>query len=63
MNQSVKYRQNAAECYEMARILSNPRKKAKMLVMAQSWKSLADQAERNSNLDPLCETPLSAGKL
>jgi hypothetical protein len=25
MNRSVKYRQNAAECYEAARILSDPR--------------------------------------
>ena len=31
MNQSVTYRQNAAECYEAARILSDPRQKTKML--------------------------------
>ena len=42
MNQSVTYRQNAAECYEAARILSDPRQKAKLLAMAQSWISLAD---------------------
>jgi hypothetical protein len=52
MNHVVKYRQNAADCCEMARILSDPHKKAKMLAMAQSWKLLADLAERNSNLDP-----------
>ena len=51
MNQSVTYRQNAAECYEAARILSDPRQKAKLLAMAQSWISLADLAERNSHLD------------
>ena len=51
MNQSVKYRQNAAECYEMARMLSDPRKKANMLAMAQSWKLLADHAERNSHFE------------
>ena len=49
MYQSVKYRQSAAKCYETARILSDPRKKAKMLAMAQSWKLLADQAERNAH--------------
>jgi hypothetical protein len=51
MNQFVKYRQNAADCCEMARMLSDPRKKAKMLAMAQSWKLLADQAERNSHFE------------
>ena len=35
MNQSVTYRQNAAECYEAARIFSDPRQKAKLLAMAQ----------------------------
>ena len=30
MSQSVTYRQNAAECYEAARILSNSRQKAKI---------------------------------
>jgi hypothetical protein len=49
MNQSVKYRRNAAECYEAARIPTDPRQKAKLLVMADSWKSLADHAERNGH--------------
>jgi hypothetical protein len=57
MNQSVTYRQNAAECYEAARILSDPRQKSKLLAMAQSWISLADLAERNSHLDRIDETP------
>jgi hypothetical protein len=50
MNQPVKYRQTASECYEAARILSDPREKARMLAMAQSWILLADQAERNIHL-------------
>jgi hypothetical protein len=37
MNETVKYRQNAVECYEMARILSDPHEKVKMFAMAQSW--------------------------
>ena len=57
MNQFVTYRQNAAECYEAARILSAPRQKAKLLAMAQSWILLADLAERNSHLDRIDETP------
>ena len=44
MNRSVTYRQNAVECYEAARILSDPRQKGKLLAMAQSWISLADLA-------------------
>ncbi len=62
MNPSVTYRQNAAECYEAARVLSVPHQKAKLLAMAQSWISLADFAERNSRLDRIDETsprPLS----
>jgi hypothetical protein len=38
----VKYRQNAAECYEAARILTDPHKKAKLRVMADTWRLLAD---------------------
>jgi hypothetical protein len=51
MNQSVKYRQNAAECYEAARILSDPRQKANLLAMAHSWISLADHADRDSHFE------------
>jgi hypothetical protein len=51
MNRPEKYRQNAAECYEATRILSDPREKAKLLARVQSWILLADQAERNSHLD------------
>jgi hypothetical protein len=46
MNQSEKYRENAPECYELVRILSDPRERAKMLARAQAWILLADQAER-----------------
>jgi hypothetical protein len=63
MNRPEKYRQNAAECYEAASILSDPREKAKMLARAQSWILLADLAARSSNLDPIRETSPSVGKL
>ena len=62
MNQAVKCRQNAAECYEAVKILSDPGAKAKMLARAQSWMLLADLAARNSNLDPIYETPPPVGK-
>jgi hypothetical protein len=51
MNRSEKYRQNAAECYKAARILSDPREKATVLARAQAWILLAHQAERNSHLN------------
>jgi hypothetical protein len=51
VNQPMKYRQNAAQCYEAARILSDHREKAKMLAIAQSWITLAAQAERTSQLE------------
>ena len=50
MNRSERYRQNAAECYEAARIFSDPCEKAKMLARVQSWILLAHQAKRNSHL-------------
>ena len=50
MNESVKYRQTASECYEAARILADPHEKAKMLAMAQCWILLADHADRNCHL-------------
>jgi hypothetical protein len=62
MNHSVKCRENAAACYEAARILSDD-KKANMLARAQSWILLAELAARNSNLDPLRETSPSVGEL
>jgi hypothetical protein len=51
MNRPQKYRQNAAECYEAVRILSDPREKAKMLARVRSWILLAHQADRNSHLN------------
>jgi hypothetical protein len=56
MSHSVKCRQNAAECYEAARVLSDD-KKTIMLARVQAWILLADLAARNSNLDPIYETP------
>jgi hypothetical protein len=61
MNQSVKYRQNAAECYEAARILSDPRQNAKLLAMAHSWISLADHADRDSHFEAATD-PLPKGE-
>jgi hypothetical protein len=46
MTRYTKYRQNAAECFAVAQQLSDPRLKASMLEMAQSWIALADRVEQ-----------------
>jgi hypothetical protein len=51
MNQSVKYRKNAAECHEAVQILTDSRKKANLLAMAHSWISLADYSELDSHFE------------
>ena len=57
MNQSENYRRNAVMCYKMARMFSDARMRAVMFEMAQAWIDLAAQAERNSSLDLVYETP------
>jgi hypothetical protein len=61
VNQSEKYRRKAAECYDMALAFSDHHKKAAMLAIAQSWKLLADQAERNSYFEAAIAKPAKHG--
>jgi hypothetical protein len=71
MNEPMKYRQNAVECYQMARLLLGHREKEEMLAMAQSWRLLAALAERNCHLEaattdltgmrgPTCKYPVGS---
>ena len=43
MGTSGRYRRYAAECLEMASIVQDPRTRAALLLMAQTWFRLADQ--------------------
>lgn len=52
-----KYRARAADCIRLAAIVSSPRERLILVKMAQSWRSLADQAEKNSGADLWYETP------
>ena len=42
----VIFRLNAARCVEIARRMSNSVDKASLILMAQSWEALADQADK-----------------
>ena len=56
-NKADEYRQNAANCLRMAERTADLGARATLLDMAQSWRILAEQAERNSATDVVYETP------
>jgi hypothetical protein len=51
------YRKRAIECLQLANEANNPRHRARLLEMAQTWMRLHDQAEKNSQADLSYETP------
>jgi len=52
-----RYREYASECLRLAGEISATASKLLLLDMAQSWKRLAELAEKNSRLDLLYEPP------
>ena len=56
-NKADEYRRNAADCLRMAERTADLAARATLLDMAQSWRVLAEQAERNSTNDVVYETP------
>jgi hypothetical protein len=56
-NKADEYRRNAADCLRMAERTADSTARATLLDMAQSWRALAEQAERNSANDLVYETP------
>ena len=56
-NKADEYRRNAADCLRMAERTADLGARATLLDMAQSWRILAEQAERNSATDVVYETP------
>jgi hypothetical protein len=48
MTTSEAYRLYAAECMQLAQSVSDPRKLARLVEIAQRWRDLADQAEQRS---------------
>jgi hypothetical protein len=45
-----KYRRNAADCLAIANQLADPRSRARMITMAQSWLVLADHVEQGGDI-------------
>ena len=56
-SKAAEYRQNAAECLRIAEHISDQVARRELLVMAQAWHKLAFQADRNSKVDLVYETP------
>ena len=53
-----KYLATAAECIRLAGQISDPARKLMLLDLAATWVRLADQADKNTHLDLMYETPI-----
>ena len=51
------YRLYAARCLEMSREASNEANRTSLLIMAQTWMALADQADRSRDIAPEAVVP------
>jgi hypothetical protein len=51
------YRLYASHCVEIAQDTTSPDRRAALLTIAQAWLGLADQAEKNSDVVLVYETP------
>jgi len=51
------YRRHAVLCLKLANETADERGKSALIDMAQAWMRLAEQAEKNSGLDIVYETP------
>jgi hypothetical protein len=56
-NKADEYRRNAVNCLRVAERTADLAARAALLDMAQSWRVLAEQADRNSANDLVYETP------
>jgi len=57
MSSADEYRRNAAHCLLVAERTTELEARVTLLDMAQNWRRLAEQAERNSQNDIVYETP------
>jgi len=51
------YRLHAAQCVDLAQRFSDSESKLALLHLAQSWVSMAEQAEKNAGITVVYETP------
>jgi hypothetical protein len=55
---AAEYRRHAVDCLKFAYLVTDPKNKALLIEMANAWKRLADQADKNSKVDLMYdETP------
>jgi len=57
MSRSLEYLHNAASCLRVAERTTDLAARAELIKMAHAWQRLAEQANRNSKLDLVYETP------
>jgi len=57
MERLDQYRRIVWDCLQMAEASQDPQSRLSLVQMAQSFVDLADQAEKNSRLDLVYETP------
>jgi len=57
MSRSLEYLRNAASCLRVAERTTDLAARAELIKMAHAWQRLAEQANRNSKLDLVYETP------
>jgi hypothetical protein len=57
MSRSLEYLRNAASCLRVAERTTELAARAELIKMAHAWQRLAEQANRNSKLDLVYETP------
>jgi hypothetical protein len=50
MSAADQYRRNASECIAITAFFSDPRQRAAILALAESWSRLAQQAEKNAQV-------------
>jgi hypothetical protein len=58
LSDPAQYRQSAAECLRAMHATSNERSKAVLLLMAEAWAKLADQAEQLVERSPPLASPM-----
>jgi hypothetical protein len=52
MKKSSEYRHHAAECRALAQRMKDDNHRAQLLLMANTWESLADDRERRAQASP-----------
>ena len=57
MDSVDRYRAYASDCLRLGGTISDPTSKAVLLDMARAWVRLAEQAQKNSQVDLVYESP------